>query len=78
MGAQESEQQLLSNIDLSLGLSDVEDLKQTDSSKNIGLGAQILRDLGVGKIRLLSAPIKYNALSGFDLEVVDFLSPIIE
>ena len=78
MGGQESEQQLLSNIDLSLGLSDSEDSTHTDSSKNIGLGAQILRDLGVGKIRLLSTPIKYNALSGFDLEVVDFLSPIIE
>ena len=78
VGGQESEQQLLSSIDLSLGLSDFEDSTHIDSSKNIGLGAQILRDLGVGKIRLLSAPIKYNALSGFDLEVVDFVSPIIE
>ena len=60
-------------------LTNVNELRiGNDSSKNIGLGAQILRDLGVGKIRLLSAPIKYNALSGFDLEVVDFLAPIIE
>ena len=75
---QESERQLLSNIDLSLGLSDAEDLMHTDPSKNIGLGAQILRDLGVGKIHLLGAPIKYNALSGFGLEVVDFVSPNIK
>lgn len=42
---------------------------------NIGLGSQILRDIGVGKIRLMGAPVKYNAISGFDLEVVEFVSP---
>jgi 3,4-dihydroxy 2-butanone 4-phosphate synthase/GTP cyclohydrolase II len=40
----------------------------------VGLGSQILRDVGVGKIRLMGPPIKYNALSGFDLEVVDFVA----
>lgn len=39
----------------------------------IGTGSQILRDLGVGKMRLLSYPAKFNAISGFDLEVVDFV-----
>jgi 3,4-dihydroxy 2-butanone 4-phosphate synthase/GTP cyclohydrolase II len=39
----------------------------------VGTGSQILRDLGVGKMRLLSSPIRYNAISGFDLEVVEFL-----
>ena len=39
----------------------------------IGTGSQILRDLGVSKMRLLSSPIKFNALSGFDLEVVEFI-----
>jgi 3,4-dihydroxy 2-butanone 4-phosphate synthase / GTP cyclohydrolase II len=42
---------------------------------NIGLGSQILRDMGVGKLRLMGAPVKYNAISGFDLEVVEFVSP---
>ena len=42
---------------------------------NVGLGSQILRDVGVGKIRLMGAPVKYNAISGFDLEVVEFVSP---
>ena len=41
----------------------------------VGLGSQILRDVGVSKIRLMGAPIKYNAISGFDLEVVDFVAP---
>jgi 3,4-dihydroxy 2-butanone 4-phosphate synthase/GTP cyclohydrolase II len=39
----------------------------------IGTGSQILRDLGVGKMRVLSTPTRYNALSGFSLEVVEFL-----
>lgn len=41
----------------------------------IGLGSQILRELGCGKIRLMGAPIKYNALSGFDIEVVEYVAP---
>jgi 3,4-dihydroxy 2-butanone 4-phosphate synthase/GTP cyclohydrolase II len=39
----------------------------------IGAGSQILRALGVGKMRLLSSPSRYNALSGFGLEVVEFI-----
>jgi len=39
----------------------------------VGTGSQILRDLGVTKMRLLNAPMKFSALSGFDLEVVEFL-----
>ena len=39
----------------------------------IGTGSQILRDLGVGKMRLLSSPTRFNAISGFDLEVVEFI-----
>jgi len=39
----------------------------------VGTGSQILRDLGVSKMRLLSSPIKFTAISGFDLEVVEYL-----
>ncbi|WP_017939125.1 bifunctional 3,4-dihydroxy-2-butanone-4-phosphate synthase/GTP cyclohydrolase II [Zestomonas thermotolerans] len=39
----------------------------------VGAGSQILRDLGVRKMRLLSTPMKFNAISGFDLEVVEYL-----
>ncbi|UYG06812.1 bifunctional 3,4-dihydroxy-2-butanone-4-phosphate synthase/GTP cyclohydrolase II [Halomonas sp. M4R1S46] len=41
----------------------------------IGTGSQILRDLGVGRMRLLSSPWKFSALSGFDLEVVERVEP---
>lgn len=40
----------------------------------IGAGSQILKDLGVGKMRLLANPSRYNAISGFDLEVVEFIT----
>ncbi|MFA6037365.1 MAG: bifunctional 3,4-dihydroxy-2-butanone-4-phosphate synthase/GTP cyclohydrolase II [Legionellales bacterium] len=43
------------------------------SLRHIGLGSQILADLGVGKMRLLSSPRKMSALSGFGLEVVEYL-----
>ena len=46
---------------------------QQRSDLTIGTGSQILRDLGVGKMRLLSYPGKFNAVSGFDLEVVEFV-----
>lgn len=40
-----------------------------------GIGAQILRDLGVKKMRLLSSPQRIPAMTGFDLEVTGFQSP---
>ena len=39
-----------------------------------GLGAQILSDLGVRQMRVLSAPKKMHALSGFGLEVVEYVN----
>ena len=39
--------------------------------RTVGVGSQILRHLGVRDMKLLSSPLKFNALSGFDLNVVD-------
>ena len=40
--------------------------------RNYGIGAQILRDLGVRRMRLMTNnPHKYIALSGYGLEIVD-------
>ncbi|UTW44357.1 3,4-dihydroxy-2-butanone-4-phosphate synthase [bacterium SCSIO 12696] len=41
--------------------------------QQVGTGSQILRELGVSQMRLLSAPFKFPALSGFDLEVVEMI-----
>ena len=43
--------------------------------RNYGIGAQILRDLGVKKMRLLSLPRRMPSMAGFDLEVVGYLQP---
>ncbi|MCG8325269.1 MAG: 3,4-dihydroxy-2-butanone-4-phosphate synthase [Thiotrichales bacterium] len=45
----------------------------TRDIRTIGLGSQILSDLGVKKMRVLSAPKKIHALSGFGLEVVEYV-----
>ncbi len=39
----------------------------------VGTGSQILKASNVGKMRLLSAPMKFSALSGFNLEVVEYV-----
>ncbi|OOS20583.1 bifunctional 3,4-dihydroxy-2-butanone-4-phosphate synthase/GTP cyclohydrolase II [Moraxella lincolnii] len=45
--------------------------QQHQPYRSIGVGAQILRHLGVRDMRLLSSPLKFNALSGFDLNVLE-------
>ena len=41
--------------------------------RTYGLGAQILIDLGVRRMRVMSAPKKMHGLSGFELEVVEYI-----
>ena len=47
---------------------------RTSELKTFGTGAQILRALGVKRMRVLSAPKQMHAISGFGLEVVEYLS----
>ena len=42
--------------------------------RTFGLGAQILADLGVRKMRVLSAPKRLHGISGFGLEVIEYVS----
>jgi len=51
--------------------------KNTDAPTELrtyGVGAQILSDLGVRKMRVLSSPIIMHGLSGFGLEVVEYIA----
>ncbi|GJH37098.1 3,4-dihydroxy-2-butanone-4-phosphate synthase [Paraburkholderia hospita] len=41
--------------------------------KTYGIGAQILRELGVGKMQVLSNPRKLGSMSGYGLEVTGFV-----
>jgi 3,4-dihydroxy 2-butanone 4-phosphate synthase/GTP cyclohydrolase II len=78
LAGEEDNQALLSSVDIAMGKK--APAMASDGSQNVyltvGLGSQILRDVGVGKIRLMGPPVKYNAISGFDLEVVDYASPV--
>jgi 3,4-dihydroxy 2-butanone 4-phosphate synthase/GTP cyclohydrolase II len=62
-----------------LQLHDAEDVvprRQQEGSavlRTYGVGAQILTDLGVRRMRVMSAPKSLHGLSGFDLEVVEYV-----
>ncbi len=52
------------------------DIPRREASADLrtyGIGAQILTDLGVHKMRVLGTPKKLHALSGFGLEVVEYV-----
>ncbi|HXZ49615.1 MAG TPA: bifunctional 3,4-dihydroxy-2-butanone-4-phosphate synthase/GTP cyclohydrolase II [Usitatibacter sp.] len=40
-----------------------------------GIGAQILRDLNVGRMRVMARPKRIPSMAGFGLEVVEYVSP---
>lgn len=39
----------------------------------VGTGSQILRELGVKQMRLLSSEMKYSGISGFELEISEYI-----
>ena len=62
------------NIDQMLNISTEKTLPASEVVYfQIGTGSQILMDLGISKMRLLSAPFKFSGISGFDLEVVEYV-----
>ena len=52
-----------------------ENTQATQELRTYGIGAQILADLGVSKMRVLSSPKIFHGLAGFGLEVVDYIPP---
>jgi len=49
--------------------------QKSEDLRTYGVGAQILSDLGVRKMRVLSAPKRMHGLSGFGMEVVEYIEP---
>ncbi|NJN45417.1 MAG: 3,4-dihydroxy-2-butanone-4-phosphate synthase [Candidatus Competibacteraceae bacterium] len=78
LGRQEDSTTLLKHLRLyQFGGLEPQTRATSDSATELrtyGLGAQILLDLGVRRMRVLSAPKRISALSGFDLEVVEYVS----
>ena len=69
---QESSEDLLRTIQ-----SAEQTMSNKHTLKDYGIGAQILRDLGVTKMRLMAEPRKISSMAGFGLEVIEFISPKI-
>lgn len=53
----------------------IQDTQATQELRTYGIGAQILADLGVSRMRVLSSPKVFHGLSGFGLEVTEYVSP---
>jgi 3,4-dihydroxy 2-butanone 4-phosphate synthase/GTP cyclohydrolase II len=68
----ESSKEILSNISFLKGQKSAANNEGPDS-RIVGVGAQILKDLGIKKIRLLGASAKYP-LAGFNLEITEFIN----
>jgi 3,4-dihydroxy 2-butanone 4-phosphate synthase/GTP cyclohydrolase II len=49
------------------------DNRRSRELRTYGIGAQIIADLGVRKMRVLSAPWKLTGLAGFGLEVIEYI-----
>ncbi len=77
LGQTEGESELLNRIThyAEEDAGEVEVKRETSPDlRTYGVGAQILLDLEVRKMRVLSAPKKMHGLSGFGLEVVEYLN----
>jgi 3,4-dihydroxy 2-butanone 4-phosphate synthase/GTP cyclohydrolase II len=49
------------------------DNRQSRELRTYGIGAQIIFDIGIRKMRVLSAPKHMTGLAGFGLEVVEYV-----
>nr|VFJ71914.1 MAG: GTP cyclohydrolase II /3,4-dihydroxy-2-butanone 4-phosphate synthase [Candidatus Kentron sp. FW] len=73
---EEKEEDLIARIQRYQKQDEEIKVPQRESGSNLrthGLGAQILVDLGVRRMRVLSAPKKMLGISGFGLEVVEYV-----
>jgi 3,4-dihydroxy 2-butanone 4-phosphate synthase/GTP cyclohydrolase II len=60
---------------LQLGVGDGGSAHRPAELRTFGVGAQILTDLGVRQMRVIGTPRVLHGLSGFGLEVVEYVTP---
>ena len=63
----QSNQAILENIDN-------QDYKSSDDGKTFGIGAQILSDLGVSKMKSLGKPRNWPGLEGFGITITEYVN----
>ena len=75
IGRMQTNEELKHSLNVVLGKPvQSSDEMPANSLTMVGIGAQILRDLGVSKMRLMAKPARYN-ISGFGLDVVEYIAP---
>jgi 3,4-dihydroxy 2-butanone 4-phosphate synthase/GTP cyclohydrolase II len=77
LAGHETSEDLLASVEIVQGKKPIPQAPPVGDHRaylTIGVGSQILRDIGARQLRLMGAPIKYNAISGFDLEVIEYIS----
>ena len=52
------------------------DNRNSRELRTYGIGAQIIADLGIRKMKVMSAPWKLTGLAGFGLEVEEYIEPL--
>ena len=57
-----------------VGSIELSSRRRTPEIRTVGAGSQILADLGVGRMRVLGRPQRVHSLSGFGLEIIDYIS----
>ena len=65
---QESQNKITKALD-----ADKQATNKRSDLRNYGIGSQILVDLGVSKMRLLSSPRKRPSMTGYGLQVTEFI-----
>ncbi len=65
---QESQNKITKALD-----ADKQATNKRSDLRNYGIGSQILVDLGVSKMRLLSSPRKMPSMTGYGLQVTEFI-----
>ncbi|MDD2927076.1 MAG: bifunctional 3,4-dihydroxy-2-butanone-4-phosphate synthase/GTP cyclohydrolase II, partial [Rhodoferax sp.] len=70
----ESGKQLLAQFDGTARASHAPERGRMDL-RTYGIGAQILRDLGVHKMKLMGNPRRMPSMAGYGLEIVDYVTP---
>ena len=45
--------------------------------RTYGIGAQILRELGISRMKLLGSPRRMPSMTGYGLEVTGFVAPAV-
>ena len=67
--------ELLHSSSMIMGKENIFEANEKDSTITVGIGSQILKESGIGKIILMAKPAHYSAISGFGLEITKFVAP---